>query len=492
MNFAGPHTLDVWLEDRLAGQLMRAENGDVEFAYTEAHLATPQSTPLSVSMPLTSRGHGPDRVMPWLSNLLPDEDQVRDRWAAKFNSRDRSPFGLLRHMGQDAPGAVQVVPHGVVPNTAGELTAISEQEIASRIAGIITDPDHWVDDSNEDDSRFSLAGTQGKFALARIGESWYEPNGRAPSTHIVKPGMRLASGATNAEAMAVEFVTMRTARDVGIPTATAEIIDFAGTPAFVSTRFDRVARADETGSAPPTRIHQEDFCQALSLYPGRKYESDGGPSMADMHALVAQLSTAAPGVDVATLADLFAFNLLIAGVDAHAKNHSFLLRGNQVRLAPAYDLISAHGLWPEARVRHKSHAAVKYGKTRSYASISGRNLARTADVLGEPRQRFRDRLRGMIAPLADAMQRSIGQLPASLRSEFVTQMPDRQARFAGHLSRAIREMDLDYRELPRFQPELANPLRRPTAVWEPGHYDGDRWISGRYVRVARRGATTRL
>lgn len=49
--------------------------------------------------------------------------------------------------------------------------------------------------------------------------------------------------------------------------------------------------------------------------------------------------------DRATLAQLVMFNLLTAGVDAHAKNHGLVLSGNLVRLAPAYDLISAHGLW---------------------------------------------------------------------------------------------------------------------------------------------------
>ena len=49
-----------------------------------------------------------------------------------------------------------------------------------------------MDDGDLDESRFSLGGIQGKFALARIGEGWFEPNGRAASTHIVKPGMIMA------------------------------------------------------------------------------------------------------------------------------------------------------------------------------------------------------------------------------------------------------------------------------------------------------------
>ena len=57
------------------------------------------------------------------------------------------------------------------------------------IQEIIDDPDHWVDDSDQDQSRFSLGGNQGKFALAKIDSQWFEPNGRTASTHIIKPGM---------------------------------------------------------------------------------------------------------------------------------------------------------------------------------------------------------------------------------------------------------------------------------------------------------------
>ena len=484
--FAGPHTLDLWLEGRLAGHLMRAETGEVEFAYRESYRNNPRATPLSVTMPLIGPGYGPDLVMPWISNLLPDEDGVRDRWAAKFGSRDSSPFGLLRHMGQDAPGAVQIVPQGVEPVDTGSLTPVSHQKIAERVTGIIADPDHWVDDSGEDASRFSLAGTQGKFALAKVGAQWFDPNGRTPSTHIVKPGMKLQSGATNSEVMAVEFVTMRTASRLEIQAAEVEIVDFDGVLAFVTARYDRVAG----GAAGPVRIHQEDFCQALSLYPGRKYEAEGGPTMADMHALISRTSTGTAGFDSARLARLFAFNLLIAGVDAHAKNHSLLLHGNQVRLAPAYDLISAHGLWAEARVMHRSGPAVKYGRTRHYKSITARNLARTADVLGESRAQFKDRLMSMVDPLITSMERSISELPVELLTERVTEMPTRVVRFVDGMRHAIGGMDLSFADLPRFA-EQRNLSRVTSQVWVSGRYEGDRWVLGRYMRAASRESSRR-
>lgn len=70
------------------------------------------------------------------------------------------------------------------------------------------------------------------------------------------------------------------------------------------------------------------------------------------HTLVA----AGGACEATALADECAFNLLAAGVDAHAKNHSMLHAGSASRLAPAYELISAHGIWPAERVMFRSAA----------------------------------------------------------------------------------------------------------------------------------------
>lgn len=157
--------LGLWMDGALAGHLMRSDDGTVEFAYDDDYRGNSTSTPVSLSMPLTTKGHGPAAVMPWLSNLLPDDVEVRDRWAAKFGERSNDPFTLLGHMGQDAPGAVQFTRPGVHPDQEGRLTPIPARRIGERVRAIIDDPGHWVDDSNEDESRFSLGGNQGKFAL---------------------------------------------------------------------------------------------------------------------------------------------------------------------------------------------------------------------------------------------------------------------------------------------------------------------------------------
>jgi serine/threonine-protein kinase HipA len=72
------------------------------------------------------------------------------------------------------------------------------------------------------------------------------------------------------------------------------------------------------------RIHQEDLCQAFGLPPSRKYESEGGPGVRQIAELIRNQSID-PQRDVESFAEALAFNWLIAGTDAHAKNYSLLL-----------------------------------------------------------------------------------------------------------------------------------------------------------------------
>lgn len=470
-----PDILDLWLDGRLAGSLMRGPTDEVEFSYDADYFGSRGTTPLSVSMPLVQQHYGPNEVMPWLSNLLPDAVEVRDRWAAKFGETRNDPFTLLRHMGQDAPGSVQVVPWGTQPSQLGSKSQNTDARIAERILEIIEDPDHWVDDSDEDQSRFSLGGNQGKFALAKHDGQWFEPNGRTASTHIVKPGMATVQGHTNAEVQAVEFVTMRASRYLGLTTAQVEIENFDGLPAFVAQRYDR--RSDQDGAV--TRLHQEDFCQALSFLPSRKYEEDGGPTMADIVSVVNDHSSPRwRDDDHLALARLFAFNLLAAGVNAHAKNHSLILSGNLVRLAPAYDLISAHGMWNADRVQFRSSAAVRYGKERPYRQITGGNLARTADTLRMDRCAFQDQLVDMQRKLPGVLDKAVNELPEEMLTERVKRMSEREKAFGTEV--ASRMTMADIADTPKFDPPSNRGRRRGNRVWVPGRLKDGVWESGSY------------
>ena len=87
------------------------------------------------------------------------------------------------------------------------------------------------------------------------------------------------------------------------------------------------------------RIHQEDFCQALRIYPENKYASSGGPTLIDCFALI-QENSIQPSSDTLKFFDAVVFNLIVGNADAHGKNISMLYGSNGVYLAPLYDLLS--------------------------------------------------------------------------------------------------------------------------------------------------------
>ena len=124
---------------------------------------------------------------------------------------------------------------------------------------------------------------------------------------------------------------------------------------MVVTRYDRVER-----DGGIVRVHQEDLCQALSVPPDRKYENEGGPGVERVAALLRDAMPAREsGRAVRRFADALIWNWLIAGTDAHAKNYSLLLAGDQVRLAPLYDVASALP-YPDLHVR-RLRFAMKLG-----------------------------------------------------------------------------------------------------------------------------------
>lgn len=75
--------------------------------------------------------------------------------------------------------------------------------------------------------------------------------------------------------------------------------------------------------------------------------------------------------------DALAFNWIIGGTDAHAKNYSLLISSGQVRLAPLYDLASA--LPYEGMYLPKLRMAMKIGGEYRLEGITGRHWRRFAD-----------------------------------------------------------------------------------------------------------------
>lgn len=74
-----------------------------------------------------------------------------------------------------------------------------------------------------------------------------------------------------------------------------------------------------------------------------------------------------------------ALRVLIGGTDAHAKNYSLLLDGEQVRLAPLYDISSALP-YPQLQ-KHKIKLAMKVGSHYRWWDITLRDWQATATAM---------------------------------------------------------------------------------------------------------------
>jgi serine/threonine-protein kinase HipA len=120
-----------------------------------------------------------------------------------------------------------------------------------------------------------------------------------------------------------EVLAMTLAGRAGINAATARMLDVAGRPVALITRFDR-----HDGRRIP-------FLSAMSLLG----LNDGDEATYTDIAEVIRSHSSAPTEDLHELWRRIVFSVLIGNLDDHLRNHGFLYdHNNQWRLSPAYDL----------------------------------------------------------------------------------------------------------------------------------------------------------
>lgn len=385
--------LCVILDDELAGTLTRLTGGRLRFDYDESYRLRTGATPLSLSMPIHIGSHPDGVVTPWLWGLLPDNEAVLRRWARHYHVSASSPFSLLSTpVGEDCAGAVRFVsPQNLerALQRSGRVAWLGADDIAERLRELKRDSTAWLGEAFV--GQFSLAGAQAKTALLLRKGRWGVPSGATPTTHILKPAI-----AGFDEHDLNEHLCLDAARRTGLPAARTAIAAFGEETAVVVTRYDRTgSRAD----ADMRRIHQEDLCQALGIAPASKYQNEGGPSPGRVAGLLRD--TMAPAVADAAVrrfADALIWNWLVAGTDAHAKNYSLLLSGEEVRLAPLYDIAST---LPYGTHERKLRLAMKIGG--SYDVYPRRNTwPAAARELGLDPGALLDRVRELCERAPDA------------------------------------------------------------------------------------------
>lgn len=373
-------TLHVYLSRDLVGRLIQNENGYLLFGYDQNWLNNASAVPLSQSLPLRAEQFTRKECRGFFAGILPEESN-REMVARNLGISKVNDFAMLEQIGGECAGAVTFIPEDeTLPAYDADYRTLSDDELLDILHILPRRPLM----AGEDGVRLSLAGAQDKIAVHVDGDKISIPLGGAPSTHILKPAIERFEGLVFNEAFC-----MTLAANIGLPTARVETRNVGGIDYLLVERYDRYI--DTEGSVH--RLHQEDLCQALAVPSDHKYQSEGGPNLKDCFALLRRASSR-PVVDLARLLDAVIFNLLIGNHDAHGKNFSLLynpqstlLVGEQVKLAPLYDLVSTV-YYPELSKK----MAMKIGKEAESTKITPVHFELLADDAGLAKPMVRKRV----------------------------------------------------------------------------------------------------
>lgn len=356
--------LKVFLAGAQCGVLEQPKDGNLSFRYLEDY--GDHQTPISLAMPPRSEGYPKARILPFLQGLLPDNESALRAVAARYSVSYRNPFAILSYVGGDVAGALQFFPADADDfNESESSRPVTNLEVEQLLLEKITEYSSGQPQSGA--GLFSLAGAQPKLALHKNEQGWFTGSQARPTTHILKPMPEALP-----DLDLVELFTMELARQLGLKVAEVSFEQFGKTRVLVAARYDR-----KLVSGKLTRVHQEDFLQALGISPFKKYQKlEGGPGLKQ----IAGLFRMVPAVDRFAIVEgfyrAFVFNVLVRGTDAHAKNYSLLLQEDRVSLAPLYDLISG-AAFPNAL-----ESAMSVGGEYRFDSISDAALTKEGELLG--------------------------------------------------------------------------------------------------------------
>lgn len=309
---------------------------EASFCYSETYLAS-ETGAISISLPLQEEAFSPEQTKNYFEGLLP-EGFTRRSVAQQMRVDENDYLSILHGLGRECLGAVCISGEEEMPEASYERIT-GEQVSALAAEGAVKSAELVMK------SHLSLAGASGKVGLYYHKEdgNWYLPKGTAPSTHIVKQSHIRLSGI-----VANEQLSLRTAYYCGIEIPDSFIINTGAGKEdevlFATQRYDRYFGDDPViiqGLARPSRLHQEDFAQAMGIPATDKYEKEDAGYLADMFSILRKYASN-PVEDQLKLWDMLVFDYLIGNTDAHIKNFSLLYGTDlrSVRLAPAYDIIS--------------------------------------------------------------------------------------------------------------------------------------------------------
>ncbi len=344
------------------------------FAYGARWLAQSGSVALSCSLPLREQAFDDRECRPFFAGLLP-EGQLRQLIAQQCQVSSRNDFALLAAIGGECAGAITFLPVGSTPQLV--KSADIEWLDASALHKLLDELPQRPMLAGRDGLRMSLAGAQDKLPVVFDGNRVGLPKSGQPSTHILKPAIRSLDDSVVNEAFCLAL-----ANAMKLPAAQAIVHAIGDRQILLVTRYDRGMAND----GQITRLHQEDFCQALAVVPELKYQNEGGPGLPACFDLVRRV-TRPSAPQVLRLLDYVVFNALVGNHDAHAKNFSLLYTDKLSALAPMYDVLCT-AVYPQLA----SKMAMKLGSKYQFADIQLRHWDQFAEEAGLSKAQTRKRV----------------------------------------------------------------------------------------------------
>lgn len=334
--------LNIFLSQRLIGQLFRFDNGTttpiIRFVAEDHFAVDTQQAILSLSMLArnpdqqaslwkdvsSSPFNGHDGRLPaFFQNMLP-EGVFRTHLAQLRGCREDDHFALFAACGLDLPGAVKALPANL---SREQLANLVTQERETLEMSVTADPLPLG---------VSISGVQPKLGLIEQGGR-YVARKRQGVTRIIGKLPQI----DRPMLPEVEHLSLILAQAAGAKVCEHKLVPLEkmdlehGYTIGGSSHFLAVTRFDRDGSK---RIHCEDFAQVMNVDPQQKYT---GASYAAMASLMMRFPESLGISAVHELLRLLVINDLIGNYDAHLKNFCLIYPdGRTPCLSKAFDIVA--------------------------------------------------------------------------------------------------------------------------------------------------------
>jgi serine/threonine-protein kinase HipA len=292
----------------------------IAFRYADEWLAAQERFAIDPELFLDPRTTSPARggLFGAFADCAPDRwgrqlMQRRERHAAQSERRAVRTLSELDYLlgvsDRSRPGALRFAEEGRFLAPGDEVPPLV------RLGALVAAADRVARDAETSEDMALLFGPGSSLGGARPKASVLDARGRLSIAKLPREGDEYSVERW-------EWIALQLARAAGIEVPDAELIGVEGGEVLLSRRFDR--RGEE-------RVH---FASALTLLGLRDGDQASYPEMAD----IVQREGSRPRRDCRELFRRMVFNVCIANLDDHLRNHGFLRERSGWTLSPAYDL----------------------------------------------------------------------------------------------------------------------------------------------------------